>query len=255
MSKKSSSTEKTSVRVIPFSVADRGKFPVMLPRLALAVFLLLGNAFAQPGTSPTSSTTNTILEREPTLQDGIYATFGVGVIDVEPGSGVNLPLGFTLLASRMRTLLTVSVLDMGLLQRKSNTLSQYRRIFDVQTGGDFCFDSETQQFTNYNKCSGDTDVLRSMTVDVNFLPVTELYVADHLGVIHVGLGVRALKPRTVYGTLGMFFPSASGKAIGAQLSMGRQYIYFGMKWGLDVRRIAKLIGRTFRPSPATAGLQ
>ncbi len=220
----------------------------MLTRLALTLSLLLGTASAQPlqvptplADQPTVASDAPLLDPDPVLQDGLYATFGLGVIDIEPGSGVDLPLGFTLLASRLRTLLTVSVLDMGLLQRKNETASRYVRIFDPQTGADFCVDQSTGRITSYNKCSGDTDFLRSMTVDVNFLPVTELYVADHLGVLHVGLGVRALKPRTVYGTLGMFFPSASGRAVGAQLSMGRQYIYFGMKWGLDIRRIVSLL--------------
>ena len=202
-------------------------------RLALLVLLLLGGARAQ-------STSSTIIaEPEPVLHDGLYATFGVGVVDVDAGSGVDVPLGFTLFASRIRAMLTVSALDLGLLQRKEEGNSRYLRIFDTRTRTDFCVDSSNGQITSYNRCSGDTDVLRSMSVDLNFLPVTELYVADRLGAVHVGLGARAFKPRTLYGTLGMFFPSESGRAIGAQLSMGREYIFLGMKWGLDIRRISK----------------
>lgn len=202
----------------------------MLPRLALLMLLLAATVSAQT-TQATS-----LMEPEPVLHDGLYATFGVGVVDVEAGSGVDVPLGFTLFASRLRSMVTLAVLDLGLLQRKDET-SRYLRLFDTSTGGDFCVDSSTGRIVSYDRCSGDTDLLRSMTIDFNLLPVTELYVADRLGVVHIGIGARALKPRTFYGTLGMFFPSETGRAVGAQLSMGREYIFFGMKWGIDVRQI------------------
>lgn len=208
-------------------------------RMGLLLLLLATQGFSQ--SPPESGADSRILEDEDVLQDGLYATFGLGVVDVEAGSGVDMPFGFTLFASRLRTMLTVGVLDLGLLQRKDEA-SRFLRIYDPTTGGDFCVDSSSGRIVNYGRCSGDTDVLRSMTIDLNFLPVTELYVADRLGAVHVGLGVRATKPRTLYGTLGMFFPSQTGRAVAAQLSMGREYIFFGMKWGIDVRRVSGWLG-------------
>ncbi len=215
-------------------------------KVALLLFLLATPGIGQhlpaseSGSGPESRSDrhdSRILEEEEILHDGLYATLGLGVVDVEAGSGVDIPFGFTLFTSRLRTMLSVSVFDLGLLQRKDEN-SRFLRIYDTSTGGDFCVDSSTGRIVSYGRCSGETDVLRSMTIDLSFLPVTELYVADRLGAVHVGLGARAAKPRTLYGTLGMFFPSETGRAVAAQLSMGREYIFFGMKWGIDVRRVS-----------------
>lgn len=170
---------------------------------------------------------------------GVFATVGLGVIDVEQGTGLDVPLGLTAIAPTRHVMATLTAFDFGLLQGRSADV-RYQRFFDSRFGQEICVDTATNQLASPARCAGDTDVLRSVTVDLSFLPVSTLFVGDKAGSLHTGLGWRAQDPKTVYGTIGMFFPSHSGKAAGVRLCMGRDYIFLGLAWGMDVRRALDL---------------
>ena len=94
----------------------------------------------------------------------------------------------------------------------------------------------TGDLVSFNRCAGSTNLLRSLSVDLNVLPVETVIVGNKPGSLHAGLGWRLNDPSTLYGTIGMFFPSHTGKAAAVRLSMGRRYIFLGFSWGVDVRR-------------------
>ena len=172
----------------------------------------------------------------PPLPAGLFLTAGLGVVDLEPGTGLDIPIGLTAIAPRHHVMATFTVADFALLQsREIRYRLRYYRGF-----GDLCVDTVSGQLAPYNLCRGKTNALRSFSVDLNLLPVEMLYVADRPGVLHLGPGWRGQDPRTVYGTIGMFFPAQSGNAIGARLAMGREFIFLGFTWGRDLRRLPGL---------------
>jgi hypothetical protein len=175
-----------------------------------------------------------ILEDEPPPA-GVYVTAGLGVIDLEPGTGLDIPLGLTAISPRHRVMATVTFLDFALLQSETEQV-RYQRFFDSRLG-EICIDTSSGQLAPYSRCAGETNALRSFSIDLNVLPVETLIVADKAGSLHAGLGWRADDPRTAYGTIGMFFPAHSGRAVGVRLAMGREFIFLGFAWGLHVQRV------------------
>ena len=194
--------------------------------LHLAALLLLG---------PTAADAEPLSVENPSLPAGLFLTAGLGVVDLEPGTGLDIPLGLTALAPRHHVMATVTVADFALLQSKE---IRYRPRF--YRGYDVCLDTVTGDLVPYRLCRGKTNTLRSFSVDLSLLPVEMVYVADRPGVLHLGPGWRGQEPRTLYGTIGMFFPSPTGNAIGARLAMGREFIYIGFTWGRDLRRLPGL---------------
>jgi len=177
-----------------------------------------------------------ILEEEPP-PSGVFATLGMGVVDVEAGTGFGLPLSITAVSPPKRVMASFTFYELGLLQGASGDV-RYQRFYDSRFGQDVCVDTATNQVVSCAFCAADTDVLQSMALDLSILPVDKLFVGNKAGVLHAGLGLRLADPRTLYGTLGMFFPSRSGRAVAARLSMGREYIFIGFYWGIAVRRLA-----------------
>ncbi|HJP32163.1 MAG TPA: hypothetical protein QGF95_16580 [Candidatus Latescibacteria bacterium] len=172
---------------------------------------------------------------------GVFATFGVGVIDVEEGTGLDVPFGITAISPAHRVMATINLFDFGLLQGADSN-PRYQRFYDTRFGQELCVDTTTSpaQLVPFGRCAGDTNVLRSLTMDIDVLPVETVIVGSKPGSLHAGMGWRLDDPSTVYGTIGMFFPSHSGKAAGVRLSMGRRYIFLGFSWGINVRRAMAL---------------
>jgi hypothetical protein len=189
--------------------------------------------------TPTRSPGQRLIIEDETPPGGIFATVGLGVIDVEEGTGLGVPLGVTAISPRHRILATVNLFDLGLLQGTSEN-QRYRQYFDTRFGQQLCVDTTTNQLASFGRCAGDTNLLRSLSADLNFLPVQTVIVGSKPGSLHVGMGWRMDDPRTVYGTLGMFFPSHAGRSASVRLSMGKQYIFLGFSWGMNVRRALTL---------------
>lgn len=170
---------------------------------------------------------------------GVFGTVGVGVIDVDQGTGLDVPFALTAVSPAHRIMASLHVLDVGLLQGDTNGDLRYQRFYDSRLG-EICVDTVTGGLTAYSRCAGDTNFLRSLAVDLNVLPVETVIVGSKPGTLHAGLGWRLDDPRTLYGTIGMFFPSRTGTAAGVRLSMGRRYIALVFSWGWDVRRALSL---------------
>jgi len=165
---------------------------------------------------------------------GVYATVGMGVLSVGNETGMGVPLGMTWLSTRYHFLVTIAPLDLGLLEGEDAD-SRYSRA--LVYGRQACVDRQTGLTVPYYQCSGGTDVRRSASAEVNVLPVETLLVAGKPAKVHLGLGFRWRGPRTAYGTVGMFATTRSGTSVGARVAMGRDYVFLGVGWGVNLRRI------------------
>jgi hypothetical protein len=145
-----------------------------------------------------------------------------------------VPLGLTLLSTRFRILATVTPLDYGLMEDPDLRYELYRDRF----GYSYCWDTvEERQVPNLS-CTPGTDFNRSGSAELSFIPIETVYFAGKVGRLHTGMGMRLEDPRTAYGTVGLFFDSNSGSsAAGVRVSMGREFIFLGVTWGVNVRRI------------------
>ena len=208
------------------------RFGLESPGRRLVYFCLLLAAATQV------SAQRLIVEDE-TPPGGVFAMFGLGVIDVAEGTGLDIPMGITAISPTHRVMIGVKILDLGLLQGSSGD-QRYRRFYDTRFGREVCVDTATNQYASFSRCAGSTNLLRSLSMDVNVLPVETVIVGNKPGSLHAGLGWRLNDPKTVFGTIGMFFPSRTGKAAAMRLSMGRRYIFLGFSWGVDVRRALAL---------------
>lgn len=175
-----------------------------------------------------------LIEEMGTARSGLYGTVGLGVTNLERGPGIAVPVGLSLLAARFRMIASVSLLDLVFLQKES-TNTRYQRIYS-RGGYSACVDSLGFIVPSY-RCSAGTEVLRSFSGDISFIPVETVIVANRPGKLFTGLGFRGRKPRTPYGTIGMFFDSPSGRAGGVRVNLGRDFFYMGLNWGLHAGRL------------------
>jgi len=191
---------------------------------AVVLSLLLIAASAPPG----------LAQRE---ANALYVTAGLGVLNLEDGTGLGVPLGFTLLSTRLRILATVTPLDYGLMEDDD---PRYLSIVDSYTGTAVCYDRSEDRYAPYYNCTPGTDFTRSGSAELSFIPIETVYFAGKVGRLHLGSGVRLQDPRTLYGTVGLFFDSASGtSAGGVRVAMGREFIFLGVTWGVSVRRLLR----------------
>jgi len=166
---------------------------------------------------------------------GVYGTVGLGFLNLGRESGMAVPFGVTWLSARYRFLATVTPLDLGLLEGDDVNPRYYSAV--NLYGQQVCVDGQTGMSVPYYECSGGTDVRRSANAELNVLPVETLFVAGKPAKLHLGVGIRWRGPRTVYGTAGMFATTRSGTSIGARVAMGRDYIFLGVGWGVNLMRV------------------
>lgn len=167
--------------------------------------------------------------------DGVYLSAGLGLLSLDQGAGFNIPLGFTVVSSRLRLIATVNLLDAGILQ-ESNTSTRYVRFID-SVGRSVCVDTEFNRAVSSFNCSGSSDLLRSASADVGFVPIETDFFAGKAGKVFIGAGFRQRQPQTFYGTLGMIFPTASRTAGGFKVQVGSDFVFVGVTWSMDLRRI------------------
>ena len=175
-----------------------------------------------------------LIEEAGTAGSGLYGTVGLGVTNIERGPGIAVPVGLSVLVARFRMIASVSLIDLVFLQKES-TNSQFQRIYS-RAGYSVCIDSAGYRVSSW-RCSAGTEVLRSFSGDISFVPVETVIVANKPGKLYTGLGFRGRKPRTPYGTIGMFFDSPSGRAGGVRVNLGRDFFYMGLTWGFHARRL------------------
>ena len=165
---------------------------------------------------------------------GAYLTAGLGVLNVKRGTGLSVPLGATVFTRRYRVIATVSAVDFGLFEKTDPTSRFQRSPF----GG--CVDTENGFRVSEFRCSGGTEVIRSLAADVSFVPADNIIIAGKQGRLYTGMGVRMRHPKTPYGTLGLFFATNDGRANGLRVALGSNFITLGMSWSISAKR---LLGR------------
>ena len=166
--------------------------------------------------------------------DGYYAAVGLGFINLDHrGAGVRVPLGFRAVFNRLRLIGSANVLDVS-FHEGDDYDPRYVRRFPSST---VCHDSRTGYRVPAYRCSGGTDWLRSVSADLAYIVLDEVWIAGRPGKLFAGLGYRHLDPATAYGTLGLFF-DAPGRTVGSfKVLVGRGYVTLGLLWGFDLRRV------------------
>ena len=166
---------------------------------------------------------------------GVYGSAGLGFINLEKGVGLNIPLGLTVVSERYRLIATGNALDFGLFEGGDRDTRYVRQSFGL--GGGSCVDLATRLRVSDFHCSGSTAALRSASADLNFIAVNELWLGDHPARLFVGGGYRFLNPATPYFSAGLYAASRSGFSGGFKIAMGEEYIFLGIVWGIDMRKI------------------
>ncbi len=69
----------------------------------------------------------------PPLPAGLFLTAGLGVVDIEPGTGLDIPLGLTAISPRHHVMATLTFADFALLQSQQirYRLRYYRGFGDL----------------------------------------------------------------------------------------------------------------------------
>ena len=165
---------------------------------------------------------------------GLYATAGVGVVNLEKGTGVGVPLGLALLSTRLRIIGSVTFADVDFLN-DSDPDSRYQRRID-SFGRQVCVDLQLSLVVSDFRCSGGLDLVRSYQADLGIMPAEFFLVAGKPARLYLGMGFRGVNPRTPYGQIGMFFDNPSGRSAGVKLAMGKRYIALGVFWGIELTR-------------------
>ena len=178
------------------------------------------------------------LPPEPRDGSGLYATAGVGVVNLDKGTGVGVPLGLAVLFTQWRLLGSVTLVDLDFLN-ESDPNARYQRRID-SFGRQVCVDLDLNLLVSEFRCSGGLDLVRSYQADLGVMPSEALYVAGKPARLYAGLGFRGVNPKTPYGVIGMFFDSPkSGRATGIKLAMGSSYVSLGVVWGFEVTRFLR----------------
>ena len=143
--------------------------------------------------------------------------------------------GATFFARRYRLIATASALDLGLFE-KTDPTSRYQR---SPFGG--CVDTEFGYRVSEFRCSGGTEVIRSLAADVSFVPADNIIIAGKQGRLYTGMGVRLRHPadpvrypRPLFPRQTMVAPMACGSPSGSN------FINLGMSWSIGANR---LLGR------------
>lgn len=167
-------------------------------------------------------------------RDGYYATVGVGFINSDSrGAGVRVPLGFRAVFNRWRLIGSANVLDVSFHEGDDYDERFFRPYPTLRS----CVDARTGYYVPDYNCSGGTDWFRSLSADLSYIVLDEVWITGHPGKLFAGLGYRHTDPATAYGTLGLFF-DAPGRTVGGfKLLIGKGYVTLGLLWGFDLRRI------------------
>ena len=107
-------------------------------------------------------------------RDGYYAAVGLGFINLDHrGSGVRVPLGFRAVFNRLRLICSANVLDVS-FHEGNDYDPRYFRPYPTRT---YCFDTRTGYRVADYRCSGGTDWLRSLSADLAYIVLDEVWIA------------------------------------------------------------------------------
>ena len=166
--------------------------------------------------------------------DGYYAAVGVGFTNLDHrGAGVRVPLGFRAVFNRLRLICSANVLDVS-FHEGDDYDPRYSRPYPTLS---LCYDRRTGFRVPAYRCSGGTNWLRSLSADLAYIVLDEVWIAGRPGKLFTGLGYRHLDPVTAYGTLGLFFDAPGQTVGGFKVLIGKGYVTLGLLWGFDLRRV------------------
>lgn len=163
----------------------------------------------------------------------LYLATGLGFADLDRRVGVAVPVGATLVLDHLRLIGSVSPLDLTFSEGTGGDSEFYRPVL----GSTLCVDRKTGRAVPDYWCSGGTDLLRSASADLGYVLLDEVWIGDQPGRLYVGVGQRFRRPRTRYGTVGLWFDRRQRTAAGARLSVGHDYVNLGVVWGFEARRL------------------
>lgn len=210
-----------------------GQGPCILPvhralLIALALLLLVASISAQ--------------EIEPDLMPvadpnaSLYASFGIGFINIdERGPGVRSPLGLVAVLNAQRLIVRTSLLDLSFLEGDQRD-DRYARSFSLYAPSN-CYDTQTGYYVSSYRCSGGTDLLTSASIELNYIVLREVWLANNRGKVFTGAGWRLKDPQGAFGSIGFLFERARHSSGGVQLMVGKEFVGFGLLWGYDLRRL------------------
>jgi len=157
---------------------------------------------------------------------------GLGVADIDRGTGVGVPLRLTIVEPRLKAMIGLSPLDLTFVQGSQDP--RYARLQDQF--GPVCYDTQFHRSVSNLECSS-TDVVRSLSAEAAVVPFDQVYFAGKEGMLFTGLGYRFEKPETTYAMVGLFFPTPSGRSGELRLSIGGDFIFIGVSWGYNLTRL------------------
>ena len=172
---------------------------------------------------------------EPPRPGGLYASVGLGFVSLKKGVGIGIPAGCTAVLAPYRLIASVNVVDLGLLEGEGKD-PRYQRFGGFLGQRPRCWDNKAGREVPSHWCSGGTDALNSFSADLSFVAVDSLWVGNRPGRLFAGLGYRFLNPRTLYGTVGLYFDSSSRRAMGIKGTFGKDYMSIGLTWGFNLWR-------------------
>ena len=134
---------------------------------------------------------------------GYYAAVGVGFINLDHrGSGVRVPLGFRAVFNRLRLICSANALDVSFPRRRRLRPAFLPALIPPAA---YCFDARTGYRVADYRCSGGTDWLRSLSADLAYIVLDEVWIAGRPGKLFAGAGLPPPKPRDGVWNLGIVF--------------------------------------------------
>ena len=111
---------------------------------------------------------------------------------------------------------------------------RFFRQFPTRT---YCFDTRTGYRVADYRCTGGTDWLRSLSADLAYIVLDEVWIAGRPVKLFAGGGYRHLSPSTAYGTLGLFFDAPGRTVSGFKVLVERGNVTLGLLSSFDLRRV------------------
>ena len=164
----------------------------------------------------------------------LYASFGIGFINIdERGPGVRSPLGLVAVLNKQRLIVRTSLLDLSFLEGNQRD-ERYARSYSLYAPSN-CYDTRTGYYVSSYRCSGGTDLLASASVELNYIALREVWLANHQGKVFVGAGWR-FEIHKAFGSIGSFL-SAPAQQRRSAADDRKGFVGFGLLWGYDLRRL------------------
>ncbi|MEW6749970.1 MAG: hypothetical protein AB1505_03220 [Candidatus Latescibacterota bacterium] len=165
-----------------------------------------------------------------TQRNRFYLSVGLGLLSLDRGVGVDVPVELSAAFDRLRLVASGAVADLGLLEGGDRDPRYYR----PSPLYSYCMDTLTGGYVPDYYCSGGTDAILSASADLGYVVFDEIRISDQPGRLYAGAGYRFAKPRTPYATVGMLFDRSSSRVGRVRLAIGERYVSLGFSWGIHL---------------------